>query len=79
MAHRSGGPAQDIIVDEGRTGLLASSADEYARAMGSLLLGPGAEARREAMAAAGRAWVATRFSEEAFAESICAALRPVLC
>ena len=78
VAHRSGGPAQDIVVDEGRMGMLATSEDEYAEAMAALLLSCGAEERRAAMAAAGRASVATRFSEDAFGRSLCAALRPVV-
>jgi alpha-1,2-mannosyltransferase len=77
VAHNSGGPALDIIEDR-RTGRLATTEKEYADAMEELLLTPGAEPRRRAMAAAGRASVATRFSEAAFAEAMVEALRPVL-
>ena len=76
IAHRSGGPALDII-DDGVTGRLAETAEEYADAMASLLLKPGAPAARAAMAAAGRASVA-RFSEEAFAESFVDGVSAVL-
>jgi len=77
VAHNSGGPALDIIEDR-RTGRLATTEKEYADAMEELLLTPGAEPRRRAMAAAGRASVATRFSEAAFADAMVEALRPVL-
>ncbi len=77
VAHRSGGPALDII-DEGATGMLATTDEEYAAAMARLLLEPGAEARRGAMAAAGRASVASRFSEEAFASGFKASVVPLL-
>jgi alpha-1,2-mannosyltransferase len=77
IAHNSGGPALDIV-REGQTGLLADSAEEYAEAMVSVLLGARAEARRAALAAAGREAVATRFSEEAFARQWRAALEPLL-
>ena len=77
VAHNSGGPALDIIEDR-RTGRLATTEKEYADAMEELLLTPGAEPRRRAMAAAGRASVATRFSEAAFAEAMVEAMRPVL-
>jgi len=77
VAHNSGGPALDIIEDR-RTGRLATTEKEYADAMEELLLTPGAEPRRRAMAAAGRASVASRFSEAAFAEAMVEALRPVL-
>ena len=77
VAHRSGGPALDII-DDGRTGLLAETDAEYAHAITTLLLNPGAEARRASIAAAGRQSVADRFSEESFGRGVCAALRPVL-
>ena len=77
IAHNSGGPALDIV-RSGQTGLLADSAEEYAEAMVSVLLGARAEARRAALAAAGREAVATRFSEEAFARQWRAALEPLL-
>jgi alpha-1,2-mannosyltransferase len=77
VAHNSGGPALDIV-SHGRTGMLAETEAEYAEAMESLLLAPGAEVRREAMADAGRASVAGRFSESAFAENFCAAIAPAL-
>ena len=77
VAHRSGGPLRDII-DDGRTGLLAVTDQEYASALASLLLHPGAEEHRAAIAAAGRQSVATRFSEEAFGEAVCAALQPAV-
>ena len=77
IAHRSGGPALDII-EEGATGLLASSDDEYADAMAALLLKPRADERRAELAAAGRASVARRFSEAAFADGLVEALRPVI-
>ena len=77
VAPNSGGPALDIIEDR-RTGRLATTEKEYADAMEELLLTPGAEPRRRAMAAAGRASVATRFSEAAFADAMVEALRPVL-
>ena len=77
IAHNSGGPALDIIRD-GSTGRLADTDDEYAEAMESLLLGPKAEARRAAMAAAGRSAVATRFSEQAFEGAWRKALAPAL-
>ena len=73
----SGGPALDII-DDGESGCLATSEAEYAEAMHALLLAPKAEPTRARMAAAGRASVATRFSEEAFARGVCAALQPLL-
>ena len=80
IAHRSGGPAEDIIADgDGSVGLLASDDTEYADAMEALLLAPGADARRAAMGAAGRASVSARFSEEAFGDALCAALRLVVC
>ena len=78
IAHRSGGPALDIIQD-GSTGLLADTDEEYAKAMAALLLGgSGTAAKRAAMAAAGRKSVASRFSEEAFADSFVSALAPLL-
>ena len=77
IAHRSGGPALDII-DDGTTGLLADSDASYAEAMAALLLAPGAEERRARIAAAGRAAVARRFGEAAFAESLVAAMRPLM-
>ena len=76
IAHRSGGPALDII-SEGTTGMLASTDDEYAEAMASLMLRPGAEARRTAMTAKGRASVESRFSEAAFAAGWADAMRPL--
>ena len=77
IAHNSGGPALDII-HSGVTGYLADSEDEYAEAMATLLLGPKAEERRAKVAAAGRARVATRFSEAAFASAWSKAFAPAL-
>lgn len=77
IAHNSGGPAMDIVRD-GETGRLADTAEEYAEAMASLLLGPAAEAKRAAMAKAGREAVATRFSEDTFAQEWTKALDPLL-
>jgi alpha-1,2-mannosyltransferase len=77
IGHRSGGPALDII-DDGKTGMLAAEDDEYAEAMASLLIAPRAEERRARMAEAGRAAVAGRFSEAAFANALCQAMHPVV-
>ncbi len=60
------------------TGLLATSAQQYADAMAALLLAPKAEQRRKAMAAAARASVQQRFSEAAFSDAFCASLAPAL-
>ena len=85
IAHDSGGPALDIVgrragapPGEPETGLLASSAQQYADAMGALLLAPNAELRRKTMAAAARVSVQHRFSEAAFSDGFCAALAPAL-
>ena len=77
IAHDSGGPALDIVA-RGETGLLATSAAQYADAMEQLLLARGAEPRRRAMAAAARAAVEHRFSEAAFSDGFCDALAPAL-
>jgi len=76
IAHNSGGPALDII-DDRRTGRLATTEQEYADAMADLLLRPGAEDQCKKMAAAGRASV-SRFSEEAFADGMVEAMRPIV-
>ena len=78
IAHASGGPALDIVGTDGAAGLLAATADEYADALEALLLARGAETRRAKMAAAARDAVATRFSEEAFADGFCDAMRELL-
>ena len=77
VAHNSGGPRLDII-DDGRTGFLASTDEEYADALAALLVHPGSALRREKIAEAGRQSVATRFSEDAFAEAACTALLPAV-
>ena len=77
IAHNSGGPALDIIT-YGQTGLLASSEDEYAEGMASLMLGPQAEVRRREMAVKGRGSVALRFSESSFAEGWVKAMGPLM-
>eukprot|EP00908_Phaeocystis_cordata_P000647 Transcript_10709.p2 GENE.Transcript_10709~~Transcript_10709.p2 ORF type:complete len:489 (-),score=208.95 Transcript_10709:78-1499(-) len=87
IAHDSGGPALDIVgrpeeaegtAKAAETGLLATSAQQYADAMAALLLAPKAEQRRKAMAAAARASVQQRFSEAAFSDAFCASLAPAL-
>ena len=88
IAHDSGGPALDIVTTKAaaaqlrppgeETGLLASTASGYADALEALLLARGAAARRERVAAAARAAVASRFSEARFADGLRARLRPLL-
>jgi hypothetical protein len=58
--------------------LLAATDDEYAAAINELLLPPRAETRRAALAAAGRASVSRRFSEQAFTDGLLAAMAPVM-
>lgn len=77
IAHDSGGPALDIVA-RGETGMLATSAAQYADAMEQLLLARGAEPRRRAMASAARAAVEHRFSEAAFSDGFCDALAAAL-
>ena len=75
VAHASG-PALDIVGTDGASGLLAATAEEYADALASLLVADGAAKRRATMAAA-RDAVAARFSEDAFADGFCDAMRPL--
>ena len=77
VAHASGGPALDIVGTDGASGLLAATAEEYADALHSLLVADGAAKRRATMAAAARDAVAARFSEDAFADGFCDAMRPL--
>ena len=77
VAHASGGPALDIVGTDGASGLLAATAEEYADALASLLVADGAAKRRATMAAAARDAVAARFSEDAFADGFCDAMRPL--
>ena len=76
VAHASGGPALDIVGTDGASGLLAATAEEYADALASLLVADGA-AKRRATAAAGAGAGAARFSEDAFADGFCDAMRPL--
>jgi alpha-1,2-mannosyltransferase len=75
IAHRSGGPASDIVLDEqdGPTGFLCASEGEYAAAMTAVLGLSGAE--RDAMAGRARARAA-RFSDAAFDAKFVGALAP---
>ena len=66
------------IITYGQTGLLASSEDDYAEGMASLMLGPQAEVRRREMAVKGRGSVALRFSESSFAEGWVKAMGPLM-
>ena len=77
VAHASGGPALDIVGTDGASGLLAATAEEYADVLASLLVADGAAKRRATMAAAARDAVAARFSEDAFADGFCDAMRPL--
>lgn len=74
IAHRSAGPKQDIVVDEGlqQTGFLAETVTEYAEAIIKVLTLPTVERLR--MASAGRRR-ASRFSEARFDEDFKAAMR----
>jgi alpha-1,2-mannosyltransferase len=79
VAHNSAGPAADIVVPSApgapRPGRLADTEDGFAAALEEVLLMP--EAERRALAAAARL-SAGRFSEDAFAAALIAALRRVL-
>ena len=76
IAHNSGGPALDIVQD-GLTGRLATTAEQYAEAMAELLVRPDADERRRSLAVAGRASVASKFSETAFAEAMLSSMQNV--
>jgi alpha-1,2-mannosyltransferase len=79
VAHGSGGPLLDIVRPEGEVGLLATTEEEYAAAVAGLLQrGEEGEARRRRMGEKARQAVAGRFSEQAFADGWCAAIRPLL-
>ncbi len=77
LAHNSGGPRADIV-QEGQTGFLASTPDEYAQAL-SRLFAPGdaAEAERGAKRARARE-AAGRFSDEVFLEAFGGLMRAFL-
>ena len=89
VAHDSGGPRMDIVVPAARAGLaeigdgistaavgyLASSVEDYARCLGEVL--GMSETRRGAMRARARASV-SRFSDDAFARGVAAALKTVM-
>lgn len=65
IAHNSGGPSTDIIVEPGITGYLATTADDYANAIHQALTLSDAETMRQKAQAA-----ATRFSDDVFDESM---------
>eukprot|EP00850_Spirogloea_muscicola_P012568 SM000082S22810 [mRNA] locus=s82:71980:74285:- [translate_table: standard] len=77
IAHNSAGPKQDIVLEEDGlpTGFLATTEEEFASAMSSVLAMP--ETDRLQMAARARARAA-RFSEANFESSFLAAMRPLL-
>ncbi|KAK6645404.1 hypothetical protein RUM43_001681 [Polyplax serrata] len=77
IAHRSGGPKTDIIIEsEGsRNGFLAASDDEYAQAMASIIRMPAKQRERVILAA--RSSV-DRFSVEQFEKQFMRALEPFL-
>ena len=85
LAHNSGGPRDDILVEtrddagRGRCGLLASSAEEYAdalvRVFGSEWKG---SEQMEAMRRRGRQWCSGQFSDEQFERRFNAAIQPLL-
>jgi len=84
VAHDSGGPRADIVrplADGTRTGFLATSAAQYADALDAIFRAvdgrPGG-VDAVAMAAAARAAVARRFSDEAFARAFAAVMRPAV-
>jgi len=77
IAHASGGPALDII-DAGRTGMLATTADEYSEALAALLYAPDAAVTRQRIARQARESVRERFSQEQFAATFVANMRRVL-
>ncbi|KAJ9452687.1 GDP-Man:Man(3)GlcNAc(2)-PP-Dol alpha-1 [Diplonema papillatum] len=74
VAHRSGGPLLDIV-DEGNSGYLAETEEEYAASMEKILLMP--EKKRSAMADAARER-SLRFTEEIFNEGVFMCLKPLL-
>ena len=69
IAHNSGGPKSDIIVEVGKggTGFLATTVDEYAEAMYEALTLDETDAQRMRQKAKASA---TRFSDEAFDKSL---------
>jgi alpha-1,2-mannosyltransferase len=77
LAHNSGGPRADIV-QEGQTGFLAATPDEYAQALSRLFAsGAAAEAERSAMRARARG-AAGRFSDEVFLEAFGGLMRAFL-
>eukprot|EP00048_Salpingoeca_helianthica_P016623 m.233338 g.233338 ORF g.233338 m.233338 type:complete len:483 (+) comp19067_c0_seq1:610-2058(+) len=77
LAHDSGGPRSDIVVDATpRTGFRAHNAETYATTLHTILTLSTDE--QLAIQAAGRASVANRFSEEAFKTKFVELLTPLL-
>ena len=79
IAHNSGGPKADIIVpnsDGKRTGFLASTEDEYARAIHRALYGTNAEETYSIRQCAQES--STRFSDDVFNESFKSLMMPLL-
>ncbi|KAI8646053.1 hypothetical protein BD408DRAFT_337417 [Parasitella parasitica] len=78
VAHNSGGPKSDIVIEyDGRqTGFLADTEDTFAECLNSALLF--SEAKYEKMAANARASASDRFSEDSFNTDLLRCLRPSL-
>lgn len=82
IAHRSGGPQADIVVDEEteagpqRTGYLAATLEEYCRAITTVL--EMEQRDRLKIAAAAQRRAATMFSTEQFDKAFISAIAPVL-
>ncbi|KAG2309390.1 hypothetical protein Bca4012_081641 [Brassica carinata] len=76
IAHNSAGPKMDIVlVEEGqRTGFLAETVEEYAKAILEIVKMKETERLKMAESARKRA---TRFSEQQFSEDFKTAIRPV--
>nr|AIT18233.1 TerpI [Mucor circinelloides] len=78
VAHKSGGPKLDIVVeyDGKQTGFLADTEDTFAECLNSAL--SLTEEEYEEMAANARASASDRFSEETFSSDLLCCLRPCL-
>ncbi|EPS61953.1 hypothetical protein M569_12841, partial [Genlisea aurea] len=78
IAHNSGGPKMDILVDEGgrRTGFLAETVQDYADAIVEVVAMP--EVDRLEISRAARERAIGQFSEQRFYQDFKAAVRPLM-